>query len=43
MAKNEITTLVCKSCKEEVSGPDEADVQATMKRHEEKHAKKVKK
>ena len=27
---------MCKKCGESVSGPDEADVKATMKRHEDK-------
>ena len=31
--------LVCKKCGESVSGDDEADVKATMKRHEAKKHK----
>lgn len=37
-------TLKCPDCDEEVSGPDKADVKATMERHVAKrHKKKVKK
>ena len=40
-----MTELTCKKCGETVSGPDEADVKATMARHmAKKHpAKAVKK
>ena len=36
-----MTELICKSCGQEVSGPDEKDVRATMDRHiKDKHPQK---
>ena len=36
-----MTELICKNCGEEVSGPDEKDVRATMDRHiKQKHPQK---